>query len=501
MNLQPLSNHSYNCETNPTCPNGDGCPANKDTCFAIPDYACLTLTDSPTLSPIEASDITFPPTFERSNTTTDAPVASPKHVFVCGDDYADAFTNCMANQKCSSGDGCAFSTTCYAIPVDSCTTPSPTDGSDGNETLAPFPSGTSSNSQTSFQPSETLTSQPVGNDTLSPSEQPSVNTTSPTPAPTLNTRFCGYNYTDALNCNVERACPSGYGCENDMTCYTTGNACLSTPAPIESSSSPTPAMTEPVSAPAHNFCGSSIFEALSKCSLDTACPIGNECSAGTACFSVNCTSLDSRTLTPAPAPNDEPVSSRPSIRGSNDNTASLSGANYWHCGFSPEDATDNCSTNKACPDGTANVCSAGQMCYPIPHVCSIPTLSPTNAVTETPTKDLSNITSFCGTTWTEAKENCYTAIPCTPGSVGECADNQGCFEGILDCKAPNITGAAFYSSYGKGSDYSDTKVKTEYEEYGRTSNPKFIRSSSCLSRQVSFAALVAAFMTGIGATI
>jgi hypothetical protein len=253
-----------NCETNPTCPTGDGCPADRDTCFAIPEYACLaSVTDSPTPSPLEAENITVtssptvPPTDTSNTTGTVAPVASPSHYFVCGVDYNDAATNCQVNELCTNGDGCLSNTTCYAIPADSCesNTSSPTGsgsanftsspiGANGTQTLAPSPSSTGSSNITSspvggtnetvtpapspsssteftFPPSETFSTQPspVGNITVSTSPSVlSVNTTSPTPAPTDNTRFCGANYTDASdNCSAERACLGGFECGDGET--------------------------------------------------------------------------------------------------------------------------------------------------------------------------------------------------------------------------------------------------------------------------------------------
>lgn len=181
----------------------------------------MSATDSPTPNPIEASNITSLPTIGWNATATDAPVAAPKHVFVCGEDYTDASANCMTNEKCSNGDGCASSSTCYAIPADSCTTSSPQVTSSpviSKGIPTPSPSDISSNRLT-FPPSETFTAQSTGNKTSSPSEPtPVLNTSSPSPVPTYNTRFCGSNYTDASShCSNDRACPGGFECVNGET--------------------------------------------------------------------------------------------------------------------------------------------------------------------------------------------------------------------------------------------------------------------------------------------
>ena len=212
---------SYNCMKNPRCPNGDGCPADKATCFALPEDACLSLTESPTPSPAEATNniiTTMPTISHRDAIKTDVAFnKAPKHVFVCGDDYNDAATKCMSNQKCSNGDECAFKTTCYAIPAETCDNNTPSSVQGGSyvasaiEILAPSPSVTSFDGYTRH-PTETFTAQPVANTTLSPSYA-ALNTSSPTLAPTQNTRFCGTNYTNAVdNCAVERACVDGFEC-------------------------------------------------------------------------------------------------------------------------------------------------------------------------------------------------------------------------------------------------------------------------------------------------
>ena len=212
---------SYNCMKNPRCPNGDGCPAEKATCFALPEDACLSGTESPTLSPAQFNmgDIALMPTISPYNEskTNDALIEAPKHVFVCGDNYNDAATKCMSNQKCSNGDGCAFKTTCYAIPIETCTENASSFIEGGSfsasatETLAPSPSRGSVEGYTP-PPTEIFSVQPVVNSTSSPSYAALVSS-SPTLAPTQNTRFCGTNYTDAVdNCAADRACVDGFEC-------------------------------------------------------------------------------------------------------------------------------------------------------------------------------------------------------------------------------------------------------------------------------------------------
>lgn len=397
----------------------------------------------PTLAPsgLPSSNHTLPslkPTvpFTASENPTDSftiiPTAAPSaNTQSCGFNYTDAVENCDSDRACSSGE-CSEGMACF-----------------------------------------TGITCPVKNVTYSP-----------TPAPTENTQFCGFNWTEAVdNCSEDRACPSGYGCQDGMTCYITGNTCSSemespTSAYTEESESSTAA---PTSAPNTKFCGSSMFKAWQSCSTETACPLGNECGNGESCFpDIICPSTAITTPpTPAPSSNAE---------GSITASSSPPTTNHWYCGSSPEDAAANCAVNQPCPDGTAHKCSSGQTCFSIPHTCTMPTSSPT--------KDLSNITSFCGANWNDAKANCYTAIPCTPGSIGECPNNQGCFEGILDCKAPNVTGAAFSNMYVGQSGYS-SKEKTDYDEYGFGANPNFIRSSSFAQKpslMLASGSVVIAFM-------
>lgn len=424
------------CQDGFTCFTGIFCPATT-----------LPPSPEPTSSPIEAFTIV----------PTPAPIAT--NTQFCGFNYTDAFDSCDSERACPLGIECTGGLTCFAgitCPVKNVTYP-------------------------------------------------------PTPAPTARTHYCGANWTDAVeNCSEDRACPSGFGCANGMTCYIIGDSCSAlsgsdspTPVPIGNSSSPTTktidesASPTPVPTSITRFCGASMFEAWYSCSAATACPNGNECGDGKACFQdITC---PSSSITPTPAPNHENATARPSIRGSSTSapaTASPSTTNLLYCGSSPEDAADNCSVNTPCPDGTAHVCSAGQTCFPIPHVCDMSTSPPSTALTGQPTRSSSAGASFCGANWNDAKENCFTATPCTPGSVGECPGDQGCFEGIVDCQAPNITGSAFFDPYGQEPSHS-SGGDAGYGEYSFGTNPNYIKSSSNLSWRRSNVALVVAGVAGV----
>jgi hypothetical protein len=80
--------------------------------------------------------------------------------------------------------------------------------------------------------------------------------------------------------------------------------------------------------------------------------------------------------------------------------------------------------------------------------------------------------------------------------VGECPGDQGCFEGIVDCQAPNITGSAFFDPYGQEPSHS-SGGDAGYGEYSFGRNPNYIKSSSNLSWRRSNVALVVAGVAGV----
>ena len=80
---------SYNCTINPGCPTGDGCPAEKDTCFALPEDWCRA-----------------PP--------TGAPIVQPLQV--CGTDIDNAKMNC--DRLCDGG--CDAMEACFNVLPSEC---------------------------------------------------------------------------------------------------------------------------------------------------------------------------------------------------------------------------------------------------------------------------------------------------------------------------------------------------------------------------------------------
>ncbi|KAL3792980.1 hypothetical protein HJC23_010993 [Cyclotella cryptica] len=429
------------CSLERACPMGVECPDGL-ACFA--GIACPATSMPPSPKP------TAVPTEEMSIVPTPLPSVITQF---CGMNYTDAEANCSPERGCPLGSECFGGMACF-----------------GGITFCP-----------------------VKNVTIPPS-----------PAPTMNTYYCGVNYTEAMeSCSTERACPSGFGCPDGMTCYGGVTSCA---VEVVETASPSPVPSN-VTVPTR-FCGANSTDAEVGCSMESACPLGNECGHGFACFSnIMCPALEA-SLSPTPSPNNATAStSSPSIRGSSSSISPSSGSptesssevNLWYCGSSPEDAAENCSTNQPCPDGTAASCSAGQTCFPIPEACNITTAAPSASVTNAPTLDTSSLTSFCGKNWTDAMENCYTTTPCPGGSSEECPDHQGCFQGILNCAAPNRSDAAFFNPYGQETTESSSQDRENSFAYGM--NPGYIKSSSCISWGRSNAALVVAGLAGIIATV
>jgi hypothetical protein len=262
-------------------------------------------------------------------------------------------------------------------------------------------------------------------------------------------------------------CPSGQACFEirGETCTSAAPTLQPTnatvPEPVPSlppvSLAPTATKSEsPTNSPAANvhFCGSNYTDAVARCSFETACPGGFECPSSMMCFAGITTCPATTAPGPSPVTLDD-VSDSPvvgSVAFTNAPTVLAETSNRY-CGVSIEDAIDNCATNIPCPDGTGASCLTGQTCFPIPDTCeSIPaiitsapsmasiqvttTASPTPAPSDKPVFDPNN-TSFCGTTYDEAKDNCYTTTPCPNNSNAECPMGLTCFPGITDCPIPS----------------------------------------------------------------
>lgn len=299
------SDASFNCTANPSCPTGDGCPPERDTCFALPEESCLTPpTAAPIVSPIQACGVDY----ETAKSNCDklcelgcdpseacfnilpsecvVEEAEPEivvdpefsvgtDVSVCGTSFADAAANCETNAACNPIENdCAPGQACFVVPLSNCT-------------------------------SMTTTAPTIEAISLSPA---------PTAPPVKPTHkfVCGEDYGDAeRNCNTNTGCPTGDGCAGGLTCFAVpyGNcpdpqAATTTVAATEDTTTVSPdgaepevvfepgnttetgtteaASTEATSTEAANlfFCGESYELADQNCFTNLPCPAGGGCPAG-----------------------------------------------------------------------------------------------------------------------------------------------------------------------------------------------------------------------------
>ncbi|KAL3799240.1 hypothetical protein HJC23_012965 [Cyclotella cryptica] len=424
---------------NPACPTGDGCDVGL-TCFAVPFVNCeaeeeggatttvaatvagggstaaavggTTVSSmNETVTTVSSGNETVTTVSSGSGTTTvvasatnasivevnttaptavgGSPTAAPMpNLFFCGESYELAVMNCFTNQPCATtaAEECPSGQACFGIP---------------SQCLPPLPTASPSESATTLVSTETTVAL-ASNETNSTepavtSAEPSLApiSVSPTASPIVNERFCGDNYTDAqVSCDFDTACPGGFECPSGQTCFT-GIICPATAAP------PVPPTASP-----------SITKTTSGPTL-----------RGTATSSTTVSMIG--------------TSAGSTVTSSN-GTAEV----FRFCGFTPEDAADNCAINTPCPDGTAVACFSGQTCFELSSPCNAPSPVATPAASMAPVTDKPvfdpNITSYCGVDYPDAQDNCYKATPCPGNSNAECPNGQTCFPGIVGCEMPMV---------------------------------------------------------------
>ena len=337
---------SYNCTTNPGCPTGDGCPPEKDTCFALPEDSCRAPpTGAPIVPPLQVCGMDIEdakmncgrlceggcdameacfnvmPT-ECVDSAVDVmadPVASPELIMeapadttVCGLSFADAATNCETNTPCSlTGNECATGEACFRIPPANC-----------SAAVADFTEITIN------------TTAPVAE-----SESPA-----PTESPVKPTHIfvCGEDYGDAeRNCNTNTGCPTGDGCIEGTTCFAVPYANCRVP----------PATTVAATTTA-------VFEESTQAAATTVAAVEGSTVAAVAGSTVVVATADDLKAEAQEEPN------------------------LFFCGESYELAEQNCFTNIPCPAGGG--CPQGQACFGIPSECKSP--EPTVTISEAPSE-------------------------------------------------------------------------------------------------------------------
>lgn len=427
------SDASLNCTVNPGCPTGDGCPEDKDTCFALPEDACQSPpTAAPTLQvcgtdyedaqsscdklceggcgAMEAcfnvlssdcvEDSAPEMTMVEATVEAVAIMGNSTDVTVCGLSFSDAAANCETNTPCSpTGNECGMGEACFVLPLVNCTV---------------TVTGSTDMFMNSTSPSLSAA------DTTAPAP------TAPPVEPT-HVFVCGVDYDDAeIGCSTNVGCPSGDGCAGGETCFAVPYAnCRDAPATTVAT------ITTGVSVAATEAVGSNVSDTLVG---STVVAIGSTESANVA---------DATT-----AAGTTPAAGEP---------------NLFFCGESYELAETMCSTNVPCPGGGG--CPEGQACFGIPSECKSPepTLSPsmtpseavTNAtivnttappgngtdtpaltttepslapVSSAPTEAPVVNTHFCGANYLDAIDSCSTDRAC-PGGF-ECPGGQTVSNGI-----------------------------------------------------------------------
>lgn len=299
---------------------------------------------------------------------------------------------------------CPTGQACFLIPsqcIPPLPTASPSDGSTIISTEITTALATNETNSTELAPT-------LAEPSLAPVSPP------PTASPIVNTHFCGVNYTDAeVSCDFDTACPAGFECPSGQTCFT-GIVCPATaPVVIPPTASPT--------------------------LRGTAFPSTAVSIQGT----TSSTTLASLNGTDAP--------------GNATSTTEAAQA-YRYCGFTPEDAADNCAINTPCPDGMADACFTGQACFELPGPCDVASPVATPIASSPPTVPATtakpifdpNVTSYCGIDYPDAQDNCYKNTPCPGNSNAECPNGQTCFPGIVGCEIPAVESAAPTSAPDEG---------------------------------------------------
>lgn len=411
-----------NCNSNPLCPSGDGCPTEQSTCFVLPSSSCpdAVETDDGLGIVDDGSVLADDGLNETGAFNASVPTASPSmnvtEYHVCAFNFQDAIDNCQTNTPCPDFDIrlCPATTACFAVPSEQC--PGGSVGGDSglenttDSTVAPTPAGTPVKIPDSYKvcandfdsamagcpfilPECTGSDCDVGEACFEvPAVMCSNATSTPTESPTPQFLYvCGQNYTDASNnCREYDQCPTGDGCAIG-TCFAIPYTACPEEEPITSpianatespSGSPVNSTNVPTISPSKSptpntlFCGETYQDAEQNCFTATPCPNGSGCPAGEACFGISIPKCVSAAPTaaptnPGPQPTDGPtVSPMPSVAATTmaptaPQTPSPSASpivNQNYCGIDYFDAAENCASSTPCPDGVS--CPSGQTCFP-----------------------------------------------------------------------------------------------------------------------------------------
>mmetsp|Transcript_21641 Transcript_21641/g.44547 ORF Transcript_21641/g.44547 Transcript_21641/m.44547 type:complete len:886 (-) Transcript_21641:158-2815(-) len=354
------------CNDRKRCPNGNNDCTNGEVCFAGIDCTpppTLTPTDSP--SDLPSIKPSMMPSVSPSDGGSSAPTV-PNRNF-CGPDYFTTLQTCLESTPCPEpfgddicvplGLACFANIDCPRPPSTSAPTATPTSSQAPSislnqaNTTAPslvmggsmLPTATilgliigGSNSTDSSNSTDQSTTPPITTSIPTsnpPSTAPSL---SPTKAPTpAITRYCGTSYDEAREyCNALRACPRGFECPSDMTCYN-GIRCF-TSAPTDS-----PSWTPTKSLPP--------------------------------------------TTSSSMPPTTEPPVSPTASPTSRPTKAPFDFSNQFFCGGNYTHAKENCYYNTPCPGGIEEVCPDGETCFGGIYGCTAPpTLFPTSTPSQTP---------------------------------------------------------------------------------------------------------------------
>lgn len=290
---------------------------------------------------------------------------------VCGLNYTHVIDNCNDNPKCPTGDNCPVGFTCYQLSEALCPPP-------GNETNEPTPATPAIQS---FLPTFASTSNLTSLSTFSICAASFAEAQDSCFDATKSCAACD-NVTEAcfvVNCNTstgeENVTDPTEGAE---TAPPTGasivTATSSTTSSITSSAANTPSPSQPsfpapTTAPVVNryFCGTSWEDAEKNCTTATPCPNGQqECTtAGTSCFQIQEEKCQSVSSSPSSLGAGS-SSNAPTTLSSSDSSFSASqsaGEKVRVCAADPVEAAFKCNVNPACPDGSTELCDAGQTCF------------------------------------------------------------------------------------------------------------------------------------------
>lgn len=191
------------------------------------------------------------------------------------------------------------------------------------------------------------------------------------------------------------------------------------PAAITAAPSASPVTASPSGSPVINtsFCGVDYTDASENCSAERGCPGGFECPSGETCFAgITCAATAGEDVSGLDVPIMESV---PTASPGGGTSAPSSGGTLMGSVTGTSSGSVAASTFVSTPDAGKNV-----------------TAAETN-VTESVFDP--NITSYCGTDYNDAQDNCYKATQCPGNSNAECPMGQTCFPGIVGCAAPEGT--------------------------------------------------------------